>query len=170
MFGITPFGMLHTCIGLLAVIAGYTLLMRHGAISPRSALGRFYVATTVITCATGFFIFRHGGFGVAHVLGLITLVTLGLAQVAGRTNTFGRASRHLETLGYTATLVFHMIPGFVETTTRIPEGKPFASGPEDPALQAVLGAVLIVFLMIGAWQVARIRHGSEALASAVAAG
>ena len=31
---------------------------------------------TVITCLTGFGIFRHGGFGNPHVLGVVTLIVL----------------------------------------------------------------------------------------------
>jgi uncharacterized membrane protein len=164
MFGISNFGMLHTVIGLLAVVTGYVMLIRHGAIGSRSRLGLFYSVTTVITCFTGFFIFRHGSFGVAHVLGVITLVTLALAAWAGRTTMLGRAGRYVETLSYTATLFFHMIPGFVETTTRIPAEQPFASGPDDPALQAILGGVLLVFLGIGAAQVWHLRRGEPAMA------
>ena len=170
MFGITPFGMLHTVIGLLAVFAGYAMLLRHGAIMPRTRLGRFYIASTVITCVTGFFIFRHGGFGVAHALGVITLVALGVAYTAANTSIFGQGTRYIETLAYTATLFFHMIPGFVETTTRIPVGKPFATGPDDPALQAILGSVLLVFLVIAAAQVWRLRRGGSASASEMVAG
>jgi len=169
MFGISNFGMLHTLIGLLAVIAGYTLLIRNGAIGPRNALGQFYIVSTVITCVSGFFIFRHGSFGVAHVLGVITLATLGIAWLAARTSVFGRLTRYVETLAYTATLFFHMIPGFVETTTRIPQGKPFASGPDDPALQAILGTVLLLFLGFGAAQVWWLRRGKREPMSAVAA-
>ena len=42
-------------------------------ISLRSPVGRIYVIAMVLTCATGFFIFHHGGFGKPHVLGIVTL-------------------------------------------------------------------------------------------------
>jgi hypothetical protein len=48
-------------------------LWRDGEITHRNDLGKVYIATTVITCITGFGIFQHGGFGKPHALGVITL-------------------------------------------------------------------------------------------------
>jgi hypothetical protein len=54
------------------------------------------------------------------VLGVITLVVLGVAAVAGHSNLFGRASRYVETVSYSATFFFHFIPAITETSTRLP--------------------------------------------------
>src|ERR1700761_3795310 len=76
MLGISGFGMVHTLISLVAVIAGAVSLIRYGAISSRTPAGRIYLSWTVLTCLTGFFIFHHGGFGKPHALGIITLVVI----------------------------------------------------------------------------------------------
>ena len=73
MLNISPFGMFHTLIGVIAVAAGVRALVRHRQIDTRHAVGRLYVWMTVATCVTGFFIFQHGGFGKPHALGVITL-------------------------------------------------------------------------------------------------
>src|SRR3954463_3200232 len=104
MLGLTSLGTLHTAISLIAVAAGFIVLARDREISPRNALGKLYVVATVIVCLTGFGIFQHGGFGKPHALGLITLAVLALCAVAGYTNFFGRASRYVATVGYSATL------------------------------------------------------------------
>ena len=84
--GITEFGALHTAISLVAVSAGIVALVKDRMISLRSPVGRIYVIATVLTCATGFFIFHHGGFGKPHVLGIVTLAVLALsAPRVGRT-------------------------------------------------------------------------------------
>jgi hypothetical protein len=62
---VTPFGAFHTVIGLIAVFAGLTALVRYAEISPKSLAGKIYIAATVLTCLTGFGIFHHGGFGKA---------------------------------------------------------------------------------------------------------
>ena len=85
MPGLTPLGVLHTAISLIAVIAGLIAPFCDKEISPRNTLGKIYVITTIITCLTGFGIFQHGGFGKAHVLGIVTLVVLAVAAVAGKT-------------------------------------------------------------------------------------
>src|SRR6266446_2140949 len=135
MLGLTSLGTFHTAISLIAVAAGFILLVREKEISPRTLLGKIYVAATVVVCLTGFGIFQHDGFGKPHALGIITLVVLGVAAVAGYSNFFGRASRYVETVSYSATLFFHMIPGITETSTRLPPGAPLLSSPDAPELK-----------------------------------
>ena len=156
--GITPFGMFHTVISLVAVAAGGAALIRDGRITPRNRIGMLYVLMTVATCITGFFIFHHGGFGKPHALGIITLVVLAMAGVAGYTSWMGRFSPHVETIAYSLTLFFHMIPAFTETATRVPPAAPLAAGPDAPGLQATIGVAFLVFLVGAVVQVRRLRR------------
>jgi uncharacterized membrane protein len=158
MLGLTTIGVVHTAISLVAVAAGIYAFFRDKQISPRNGLGRAYLWATVLTCLTGFFIFQHGGFGKPHALGIITLLVLALAWTAGSTRLFGRAGRYIETVSYSLTFFFHMIPGFTETFTRLPAGAPVFSGPDDPALQKVIGVVFLLFLMGAFLQVMRLRR------------
>lgn len=148
MFGLTPLGIVHTAISLVALAAGFASMIRFGEIAAGHPLGRTYVWATVLTCLTGFGIFRHGGFGAPHALGVLTLVVLGIAALAGRRKVFGRASRAVEMIAYSTTLFFHMIPGLTETFTRLPAGAPWFSGPDDPSLQKAVGFFFVV-LVIG---------------------
>ncbi len=157
MLGLTTLGTIHTAISLVAVFAGYAMLVRDRQIVAASPLGQVYIWTTVLTCLTGFGIFQHGGFGKPHVLGIVTLVTLAVAAVAGRTQLFGAASRYVETLSYTATLFFHMVPAITETSTRLPLGKPWIASAESPELQPIVGGTFVVFLVIAGLQVWKLR-------------
>src|SRR3989475_9094500 len=121
-FHLTPLGTFHTAISLIAVVAGVIAFVRDKEISPKNLVGRLYVVTTVITCLTGFGIFQHGGFGKPHALGIITLVALVVAGVAGYSRVFGRISRQVEIVSYSATFLFHWIPASTQTTTRLPAG------------------------------------------------
>src|SRR5450631_3745668 len=157
MFGLTQLGIVHTAISLIAVVAGLVALVRDRKISPRNLLGKIYVIATILTCLTGFGIFQHGGFNKAHVLGIITLVVLGIAAVAGYSNLFGRLSRYVETVSYSATFLFHMIPGINETTTRLPLGAPLLPNADAPALQTASGVLLVAFLIVAFLQVRALR-------------
>src|SRR6266699_4257085 len=106
MFGLTPLGVIHTAISLIAVAAGLIALFRDKEISPRNGVGKIYIIATVLTCLTGFGIFQHGGFGKPHALGIITLVVLGVAAAAQRIGLFGRTAPYVETVSYSATFVF----------------------------------------------------------------
>ena len=156
MLGLTPLGAIHTAISLVALTSGVIALVRHLEISPATSLGRVYVWATVLTCLSGFGIFRHGGFGEPHALGVLTLLVLGLAGLATTRRIFGKASPYVATVGYSATLFFHMIPGLTETFTRLPLGAPLFSGPEDPALQKAVGACFVLFVAGAALQIRRL--------------
>jgi hypothetical protein len=159
IFGLTSLGVVHTPISLVAVAAGIVSLVRYREISPGNLTGQVYVVTTILTCLTGFGIFQHGGFGKPHALGIITLVVLGIVALAGSTKVFGRASRYVETIGYSATFLFHLIPGITETTTRLPLGAPLLSSPDAPELQVASGVLLVAFLIGAALRARRLHAG-----------
>lgn len=159
MFGLTPLGAVHTAISLVALAAGAIALFRDKEISPQTSLGKVYLWTTVLTCLTGFGIFRHGGFGAPHALGVLTLLVLGLATLANRTPWFGRAAKYLATVGYSVTFFFHLIPGATETFTRLPSGATLFSSPDDPNLQKVVGVLFLLLVVGAALQVRRLYVG-----------
>jgi hypothetical protein len=74
LFGLTPLGVFHSIVSLVAVFSAIAALVRYRKISPATTLGVVYIATTVVVCLTGFGIYEHGGFGQGHVLGIITLL------------------------------------------------------------------------------------------------
>lgn len=170
MFGLTPLGAVHTLISLLALGSALLALGRHHAIAWRSRLGRWYVCTTVLTCLTGFGIFQHGGFGVPHALGVLTLLVLAASAAAEYAGWFGRAAPYVATLGLSLTVFFHLVPGVTETFTRVPRGAPLFVGPEDPALQKVVGLLFLLFLLGAAWQARRLRADRGSTSPAAAAG
>ena len=153
----SPFGALHTLIGLAAVVAGIVSLARFQEISLRSLAGQVYVIATVLTCATGLGIFHHGGFGKPHALAIVTLIVLTVAVVADRERLFGRVSRYVEVIAYSTTFFFHMIPAVNETATRLPIGAPLAAAGEAAALQVVAGLLFLVLLAGLSLQIRRLR-------------
>ncbi|BDU16598.1 hypothetical protein [Lysobacter auxotrophicus] len=165
MLDLSQFGMFHTAIALVAVCFGIRALLRHGEIGTRTRSGALYVWLTAATAFTGLFIFRHGGFGVPHVLAVVTLVVLAIAAVAER-SAGSLFARHVTVLGNSLTLFFHLIPGLTETGTRIPIGNPAFTGPEDPVLKAIVGIGFLVYLAGATVQAMRIRRGFRTAAAA----
>jgi uncharacterized membrane protein len=157
MLGLTQLGVVHTAISIVAVVAGAIALVRDGAITLRNAVGKVYVAATILTCLTGFGIFQHGGFGKPHALGVITLIVIGIAMSAEQYGWFGRAARYVATIGYSATFLFNLIPGITETSTRLPPGAPLAANPDVQGLQIASGILFILFLIVAYLQARRLR-------------
>jgi len=158
MFGLTQLGVIHTAISLVAVGAGIVALLRDGLITSRNSLGMIYVIATVLTCFTGFGIFQHAGFGKAHLLGVVTLVVLGVAALAEYTRTFGRVGIQVATLSYSATFLFHWIPAITEAATRLPPGTPLLPNADAPELQIATGVLVVLFLLGAFVQLRQLRE------------
>ena len=128
---------------------------------PEDRLGQTYLVTTLISAATGLGIFQHGGFGAPHVLSVLTILALAVGTVAASSRLFGRASRYIQAISYSATILFHLIPGVTETSTRLPRGAPLVASPDAPALQTVYVVLLVAFLIGLALQLRWLRATSQ---------
>lgn len=157
MLGLTTLGVIHTAISLVAVVCGIWVLGRDKEISARTSLGRSYLATTFLTAVTGLGIFQHGGFGPPHALAVLTLLALAVGMAAAFTGVLGRRSRYLQTICYSATMLFHAIPGVTETLTRLPAGRPVFANADAPEFGALYGVLFLVFLVGLVLQLRRLR-------------
>ncbi|PYM30775.1 MAG: hypothetical protein DMD80_02050 [Candidatus Rokuibacteriota bacterium] len=148
MTGLTTLGVFHTAIGVVALVCGFSALVRDKEISAKNRLGQVYLVTTLITAVTALGIFHHGGWGPGHVLAVLTLIALGIGTVAATSSFFGRLSRYVQAVSYSSTVLFHMIPAVTETSTRLPPGAPLVASQDAPVLQAV-DLVLLLALLVG---------------------
>lgn len=156
----TPLGWLHTALGIIAIVSGVIALSKYREITLRTRSSQIYLAATLITAATALGIFQHGTFGPGHVLAVLTLGALFVGTVAATTNLFGKLSRYLQALSYSATLLFHSIPAITDGLLRLPVGDPVLTSIEDPALKIGYLVLLVIFL-IGATLQLRWIHGQS---------
>jgi hypothetical protein len=54
-------------------------------------------------------------------------------------------------------LLFHLVPGVTETTTRLPLEHPWASSPDDPLVAKLVGICLVLFLVGTTFQIIALR-------------
>ncbi len=146
MFGLTVLGAVHTAISLVAIVAGTWALARDGQILVSSRLGKLYLATTVLTAATGLMIFEHGGFRIGHAFAILTLAVVAIGSVAAATPLFGRASRYVQAFFYSSTMLIHMITGLAETLTRLPPGAPLITAANAFLFKDIISGLVLLFL------------------------
>jgi uncharacterized membrane protein len=147
MSGLTPLGIVHTVFSLIAIAAGIACLWQHKEVGTRNAAGAAYVAFTVLTALTALGILQHGGFGPPHAVAILTLLAIGVGLLAERGKTLGVWSRSTRIVAYSSTLLFHMIPGFTESLTRLPLGAPLVTSAEDPIFKLIYPALFVIFLV-----------------------
>ena len=144
---IIPIGWFHTAMGIIALLSGGYTLARFREISLQTRSGQIYLVTTLITAGTALAIFQRGEFGPGHALAVMTLLALAVGTVAATTKPFGKFSRHVQALSYSATLLFHCVPAVTDGLLRLPVGDPVLTSIEDPILKVLYLGLLVLFLI-----------------------
>ena len=144
---IIPLGWFHTILGIIALLSGFYTLVKFKEITPRTRSGLLYLLTTLITAGTALGIFQHGVFTPAHTLAILTLLALTVGTVASTTIVFGRLSRYLRAVSYSATLLFHSIPAITDGLMRLPVGDPVLDSIESPVLKGFYLVFLVIYLV-----------------------
>ena len=144
---ITPLGWFHTAMGIVALLSGGFALAKFREITLETRSGQIYLGTTLITAGTALAIYQHGGFGPAHGLAVMTLVALAAGTAASTTRLFGKLSRYVRAISYSATLLFHAIPAVTDGLMRLPVGDPVLTSIEDPILKMCYLGLLVLFLV-----------------------
>lgn len=142
-----PLGWFHTAMGIIALVSGGFTLARFKEISLQTRSGQIYLATTFITALTALAIFQHGEFGPGHGLAVMTLLALAVGTVAATQKPFGKFSRHVQAVCYSATLLFHCVPAVTDGLLRLPVGDPVLTSIDDPVLKMCYLGLLAVFLV-----------------------
>ena len=142
----TILGWFHTVLGVGAVLSGFYTISRYAVISMKPTSGKLYVFLTLMVAGSALGIYNQGGFGIAHTLAVVTLVALAGGVILEKTKFFGSLSKYFQALGYTSTLLFHMIPAITDFLRRLPTGDPFADSMEDPLLVNFQIAFLLIYL------------------------
>jgi uncharacterized membrane protein len=147
MLGLTTLGAIHTAISLVALISGAWAFARDREIVPSNRLGQLYLAATVLTAATALGIYQHGGFGTGHKFAVLTLVVVAVGMLAAKTTLFRRASRYVQAICLSSTMLLHLITGTAETVTRLPPGAPLVTAANASIFPYILWTLVLLFLV-----------------------
>jgi uncharacterized membrane protein len=143
----TLLGWFHTILGILALGSAFYTLTKHKVISLDHSSGKLYVAVTIIVAASALGIYNQGGFGIAHWLAVLTLVAVSGGVIMEKFKLFGSYSKYFQVLGYSSTLLFHMIPAITDFLRRLPVGDPFVDSFDDPLILSFHLGFLIIYVV-----------------------
>ena len=155
--GISLIGWFHSILGLAAIFVGLYLLLKDRFIFMHTKLAKFYLASTVITCASSFLLYgATGSFNTAHWLSVLTILAVLFALVLNRYNIFGFLTVYLKQLALTGTVFFSMLPTTAEVLQRLPPSNPIVNSIEDPLVQSFYMSYVVIFGLFGIYQVVKI--------------
>ena len=128
---ISSIGWIHTILGTLAIFLALFIIVTQGYIKSTNNLGKFYIIATLITASTALMLYKNGGFNLAHILAILTLVAILLGISSEKYNIFG-FSKYVQAMSYTGSILFHLIPGIAEVNKRLPINNPMGLSVLDP--------------------------------------
>ena len=155
---ISLFGWFHTVTGVLALLFGCYSLARFKVIRWVDKTGMVYLVLTLVAALSALGIYRHGGFGVAHGLAVLTVAAVLVGLAAEKLSLFGGLSRYVQAASYSATLLFHMIPAITDGLMRLPAGDPVVTEIADPLLRGFYFAFLVTYVIGLGLQIAWLRR------------
>ena len=142
-------GWIHTLIALIAILFGAYSLKKYTIIETKNFSAKLFIVTTIIAAITALLIYKRG-FGVGHLLAIITLLAVIFGYINERGLFFGFLAPYFQTVSYSALFLFHMIPGITEILRRFPPDNPIVidSNVDHPILISFYITFFISYLII----------------------
>ena len=142
-------GWIHTLIALIAILSGAYSLKKYTIIETKNFSAKVFIVATIIAAITALLIYKRG-FGVGHLLAIITLFAVIFGYINERGLFFGFLAPYFQTVSYSALFLFHMIPGITEILRRFPPDNPIVidSNVDHPILISFYITFFISYLII----------------------
>jgi hypothetical protein len=142
-------GWIHTLIALIAILSGAYSLKKYTIIETKNFSAKIFIVTTIIAAITALLIYKRG-FGVGHLLAIITLLAVIFGYINERGLFFGFLTPYFQTVSYSALFLFHMIPGITEILRRFPPDNPIVidSNVDHPILISFYITFFMSYLII----------------------
>ena len=142
-------GWIHTLIPLIAILSGAYSLKKYTIIETKNLSAKIFIITTIIAAITALLIYKRG-FGVGHLLAIITLLAVIFGYINEKGLFFGFLAPYFQIISYSALFLFHMIPGITEILRRFPPDNPIVidSNVDHPILISFYITFFISYLII----------------------
>ena len=155
-------GWIHTLIALLAIGSGAYSLKKYNIIETKNLSAKIFVFATIVAAITALLIYKRG-FGVGHLLAIVTLLAVIFGYINERGLFFGFLTPYLQTISYSALFLFHMVPGITEVLRRFPRDNPIVldSNIDHPILISFYITFFISYLIITTNQIIWLKKRSD---------
>jgi hypothetical protein len=143
----STFTIIHVIISLIGIFSGFVVLF--GLLSAHRLAGwtALFLATTVLTSATGFLF--HSPFGPAHVVGIISLVVLAVALFALYGSHLAGAWRWIYVVTALVALYLNVFVGVTQAFQKLSFLQPLAPTQSEPPFIIAQVVVVAIFVVLG---------------------
>jgi hypothetical protein len=138
----------HVVVSLIGIVTGIVVLFAMLGASRQPALTAVFLAATVLTSVTGFFLPAEHLMP-SHVVGIISLVVLAIAIIALYLYRLAGAWRWIYVVTAVAALYFNCFVGVAQAFQKIPALHALAPTQSEPPFMIAELVVLVIFIVLG---------------------
>jgi len=142
------FTQFHVLLSLIGIVSGIVVALAMLAANRLPVLTAIFLATTVATSVTGF-MFHFASFGPPEIIGVISLVVLGIAILALYSNKLAGSWRWIYVAAALFALYLNVFVGVVQTFQKVAFFHALAPTQTEPPFAVAQGVVLIAFIALG---------------------
>jgi hypothetical protein len=142
------FTQLHVLLSLIGIFSGLVVVLAMLAAIRLPMLTAIFLVTTVATSVTGF-MFHFASFGPPEIIGVISLVVLGLALLALYAYKLAGAWRWVYVAAAVLALYLNVFVAVVQTFQKVAYFHALAPTQTEPPFAVAQGVVLIAFIGLG---------------------
>ena len=142
------YGWFHTIMGIIALLSGLYSLIRYKVISSKNTSAKIFLTCTLIAALTALTLYKQGGFGVGHMLAVLTLLALIVGRINEEGLLFGWLAPYFQAICYTSLFLFHSIPAITDGLRRLPVGDPVITTLTDPLLMNFYAAFFSIYVVV----------------------
>ena len=144
----------HVLVSLVGLASGFVVILGLLGGKPLRGWAALFLATTILTSATGFLL-PPFVFDPPRVVGLISLLLLATAVAAFYGFHLAHAWRWIYVVTATAALYLNTFVAVVQAFAKVPFLQPLAPTQSEPPFVVAQVAVLLVFILLGVLAVKR---------------
>jgi hypothetical protein len=142
------FTQFHVLLSLIGIVSGIVVVLAMLGANRLPLLTAIFLLTTVGTSVTGF-MFHFASFGPPEIIGVISLVVLGLAILALYGYKLAGSWRWIYVAGAVFALYLNVFVGVVQTFQKVAFFHALAPTQAEPPFAIAQGIVLIAFIVLG---------------------
>jgi hypothetical protein len=144
----SDFTQFHVFLSLIGIFAGIVVVLAMLASIRLPVLTAVFLLTTVATSVTGF-MFHFAGFGPPEIIGVISLIVLGVAILAHYGYKLAGSWRGIYVATAVLALYLNVFVGVVQTFQKVPFFHALAPTQTELPFALAQGVVLIAFVALG---------------------
>ena len=142
------YGWFHTVVGIFALLSGFYSLVKYKVIDSQNTSAKIFLICTLVAAVTALTLYKQGGFGVGHMLAVLTLLALIVGRINEQGLIFGWLAPYFQAICYSSLFLFHSIPAITDGLRRLPVGDPVITTLTDPLLMNFYAAFFSIYLVV----------------------